>query len=73
MTLGQAIAVEGRRLAVLEVRLDLQHRGIKHRQLAHKVIVEQAKAWLVEHPELYEEAKERVERLGWVNPNATRR
>lgn len=74
MTLGRAAVIEAKRLARADVKAQLRKEGrVKVQLLPAKTITLLAKQWLQDHPQLIEEARERVERFGWVNPTATRR
>jgi hypothetical protein len=74
MTIDFATVIEAKRLARQEVKAELRRQGrVKVQLLSGRTISLLAKQWLQEHPQLYAEARERVERLGWVNPNATRK
>ncbi len=64
----QAVLIFARLAAKQAVQQELREQGVRVSVYPYAQLMRQAKEYLDQHPELYRQAKERAERLGYVNP-----
>ncbi len=63
-----AIMVFARLAAKRAVQQELREQGVRVSVYPYAQLMRQAKEYLDNHPELYRQAKDRANRLGYVNP-----
>ena len=61
-----AVNVLARQAARNAVKAQLQAQGVRVSHVPHARIMQQASEYLASHPELYQEASERVRRMGII-------
>jgi hypothetical protein len=64
----QAVMVLARLAAKRAVQDQLRAQGVRVSLVPPRDIAEKASTYLVSHPELYQQAKERAKRLGYIDP-----
>ena len=67
----QAVMLFARLAAKKAVRDQLRDQGVRVSLVPPAEIVRQAREYLAAHPELYQQATERAQRMGYVDPRAT--
>ena len=64
----QAVMVFARLAAKRAVQDQLRAQGVRVSLFPHAELMRQAEEYLASHPELYQQALERAQRLGYIDP-----